>query len=689
MKSLGYKSKNYKSTPAIYHGISLVGPVWGEHLKKITKLFYLVLLFELILCGPCFAMFQDFFTADEIDKTARSRIAPDAQNFDQVLAAETRRIQARLASPDRTVSQLAAERIIRVHMDVPVNEHVRNSEESEEIAIAKMLKILTNKEIGLLLVEDPQNLRIRRIFEMLNHYDRHSVSTNLRLLQDSQVFLMAARLTSEGYTLQNLYFSMNWHMRLLTTTNTDEEFLHNFHASRALCVLDNLVSGHIKAEFFSDPYFSELLYTSIDFLGKHAQGFFEPNVRDENKGEGFLVKRIITTLMASDVILNFNNEVEHALLIERLIPLFRINNYIDYLLINHFRLVIAKDKLKENEEEGLRYIMSVLDEQGVNFPITSQGVTEDRPPIDPAFSALAYQIYRGKYLAELRKFESQDRTERDYRTFRALKDKMELCNMYQIQAVEEVQPVVKIFMREQEDISQNLRRREMYRDALSTVRARVKHGTPERKTFNGRRRNVTVQVLPKSTVTGYNSAGEYLHLKTDKVLSGGAAASAAASSSIAMSSAAASTTRLVVERTLMLEPLILLGSNHHRVFERIMNLEMNVTRRDFENLLVQLQSYTNSRSSGTRHTFYSVTPILNSPKISRSFREVFGLSINGNANDSEINRLLEELGLEVHRQGITLSIGEDQIIPEYQLRQIREHLRDAGYTLETVGQDRR
>lgn len=114
-----------------------------------------------------------------------------------------------------------------------------------------------------------------------------------------------------------------------------------------------------------------------------------------------------------------------------------------------------------------------------------------------------------------------------------------------------------------------------------------------------------------------------------------------------------------------------------------------VTRAEFENVLEQLQGPINSRSRGD-HTFYNVVRIEDSSRvlsreIGNLLRRTFNLSSGVEVGEEDIDGLLERLGLESRRQGITLSVGAKEKIPDYQLQQIRDHLERAGYTLETVG----
>lgn len=116
-----------------------------------------------------------------------------------------------------------------------------------------------------------------------------------------------------------------------------------------------------------------------------------------------------------------------------------------------------------------------------------------------------------------------------------------------------------------------------------------------------------------------------------------------------------------------------------------MNESLGVTRSQLEALLEELQGSKHKRSNSTGHTFYSLVPIIDNPKVDLSSFQEYGFSISEGPREEDINALLEDLGLESQRQGITLSVKKNQVIPEYQLRQMKEHFERAGYTLETVG----
>lgn len=118
--------------------------------------------------------------------------------------------------------------------------------------------------------------------------------------------------------------------------------------------------------------------------------------------------------------------------------------------------------------------------------------------------------------------------------------------------------------------------------------------------------------------------------------------------------------------------VILLGSNHWSTFESLFKENANgtfrnnvqITRRDLENLLAELDPTLKTRTTGGSHGVYNINPICQSPILKDLF-------INF-SNSFE-------------RQGITTQVGFNEHLPPYQISQIRAHLTMAGYSPQTVG----
>lgn len=498
MKSLGYKSKNYKSTSAIYNGISLMGRIWGGHLKKMITLFYLVFLFELILCAPCFAMFQGFFTQEEIETAGQSR------------QPEIRRIQEALASQNPQLSQQAAEEIINAF----ILRH-KNPEEAE-------LEMKRNPAL--------QNQRIRRVFEMLNHYDQNAPNrhSKARILDASEVFLANNSFTIEEYTLENFFLSVSWYLRLIrdsTSSSPTPGYLFDRsnqfkvdhlleYTTRAGRILDDLQRGK-AASISGDPFFLDAICVVLGLLRdlgfyREYEGLFYPQKFTEEltylRNLGLSINTIFITLTNPELVESIGGDDRHALLIERLVPFCKRDNYVDYIMINACRLKFARRKLARDEEGGLRFILDILEEQGVRFPIKSQGITEIRPPIDMWCSILARDIFREKCFQELRRLLSQPKDVRDFKVLHSLKDRMDLYEAYINQALEEGVPNL---------IELEVKRRRMKNAEESRIQNneaqqnRRGSDTQEQKKPKGKRAPV-IQELPKQDRNiNYNYANKY------------------------------------------------------------------------------------------------------------------------------------------------------------------------------------
>ena len=397
-----------------------------------------------------------------------------------------------------------------------------------------------------------QNNRLRRIFQMLNYYP------NLRedLLQYSAFFLAVNCLTIEKYDLNNLAFSINWYMKLLSQPNSlsriseeMEEALRISHMRQSFIFLLDLLGEKERML----PDFPKTTYVVIDFLSKYGES---------SQGKE---KAIIRALMCEHVGPRCGGPVAHAQLIVELTPLYRRDNYMDYILINSFRGIIAKDNLEQDEEAGYAYMQEILDEEGISFLITSHGLTENRPPLDPKFAQSVYQYYRKKYREELQRLVEQLPEDRDYRKLHKLEYSMECYEAYFNQALGEVLPALRRYDRMQREVRQSQEHVRNLQRMIAEAQQR-RQARPAPRVESKRKRGPIVQEFPKQGAVTYNLAGDYKQKGSASSAAITRDAGSSSSARVVVNTSEVSTSAAAV--VALQEPLILLNSHHYRDFKK-------------------------------------------------------------------------------------------------------------------------
>ncbi len=686
-------------------------------------IFFLFLLSEIGICSSAFAMFRDFFTDDEIMQAVVQRhiVRGEPAAEPDSLREDIGAFQAALATQDPRVFQPVVEAILSLSMHKTITEYINCLEGSHQ-GVGSVTDSLRFVMTGQEQEDDIKNKRAGRIFEMLDYYTQHSPLIDVKILNLLEYFVdKVYMIHTQRYTLQDLHLTLWWCMRLLdppTSWVLSERYMMDQSTKESVVscsgriastLLEKFRKCEMEASFIEDPYFERALTSAVEFKRKHEQAYYAIlQVKEASNLNAEMICRFNSATITEHYF--SGNRERHSDFMERLLPFYVRDNYVDYRLFNEVvRLPVVACKFERSEEEGLAYVLSVVNEQGVSFPITSEGVTEIRPPVDSAFAGVAYSLYKRKYIEELRALQRVPEGDRDYKTLHDLENSMELYKMLEIQGMVEFSLYSKSSIKLLDGRIQNRLRENACKEARARARAKQRQENHVGATKKPVGKNApVVQAFPRATLEGYNVAGEYRGNKdggsTSGIAASSAAASAASSSSLQSSEVkAVSIASTSGPRESLSTPLIILGSNHYDTFEAIMNGN-TVTRSKFEGLLSKLQDLPKNhsasvssrqaqdRSSGD-HFFYSVRPIGESLRLdanaANQLRQTLNLSTDIEESENEINQLLEQLGLHSHRQGILLSgIGPQDSIPLYQIRQIGEHLESAGYTMQTVGKKR-
>ena len=683
-----------------------------SYLKRI--MLCLCLLSEIGICSSAFAMFRDFFTDDEImeavvqSRRDLSQSTIDSGLFDERFEAQAARIA--LASQDPRAFQPYVELTIKA----AISKTIMGFVDSPSVTPGSFHLVRTDSQEN-----DIKSTNARRVFEMLDYYTQHSPLIDVKILNLLEYFVdKVYMIHTQRYTLQDLHLTLWWCMRLLdppTSWVLSERYMMDQSTKESVVscsgriastLLEKFRKCEMEASFIEDPYFERALTSAVEFKRKHEQAYYAIlQVKEASNLNAEMICRFNSATITEHYF--SGNRERHSDFMERLLPFYVRDNYVDYRLFNEVvRLPVVACKFERSEEEGLAYVLSVVNEQGVSFPITSEGVTEIRPPVDSAFAGVAYSLYKRKYIEELRALQRVPEGDRDYKTLHDLENSMELYKMLEIQGMVEFSLYSKSSIKLLDGRIQNRLRENACKEARARARAKQRQENHVGATKKPVGKNApVVQAFPKATHDqGYNVAGEYRGNKDGGSTSGIAASSAAASSSTQSTEVKAiSKASTSAPREPLSSPLIILGSHHYDTFEAIINGQ-SVTRSAFAGLLLKLQGppknhsasvssrQVQDRSSGD-HFFYSVRPIGESLRLdanaANQLRQTLNLSTGIEESENEINQLLEQLGLHSHRQGILLSgIGPQDNISAYQIRQIKEHLELAGYTMQTVGKKR-